>query len=253
MPSDSFGDPIVQSFPFAVATGSVAPGVIAGRSVGYVTAATLNVTTNILASTYAQQASAAQRSLSSSSTLDTAAGTGARTITINYLNNSMVLKQDTVTLNGTTAVNTNATDIQFIESMVVATSGTDVTNDGAITMFTGTAGGGSAMAVINALDSSTFYAHHYVPAGVSCYIIKHTGCGTLAAGRTLMVHVGDPRSTNPTIQVGDIIIHLAGGSEDHQYEVPLVIAGPDRIIMRENPIATAAGNIAYASFDYVQY
>lgn len=235
------------------ATGILADGNQAfGRSVGYVAAATLNTVTNVRATTYVPQASAAQRSLVSSSASDAAAGTGARTVTINYLNNSMVLKQDTVTLNGTTPVNTNATDIQFIESMVVATCGSNLANVGTITMDAGTGGTGGAMASIAIADNATFYAHHYVPAGVTCYINKHTGAGTLASGRTYMVTFGDPRSTVPVQQIGDIIIHLAGGSEDHEYEVPLAVPGPNYILMRENPVASATGNLAYTSFDWIQ-
>ena len=261
MPQDPFADEIVTPFAFAAAIPNLFSGygysVTPGRSIGYVAAATLNVPTNVRATAYTQQTAAAQRSLVSSSASDTSAGTGAITVVINYLNNSMVLKQDTVTLNGTTAVNTNQTDIQFIESMYVATAGTNRANVGTITMMTGTAGGGSAMAAIAVSDNSTFYAHHYVPIGVSCYIIKHTGAGTLAAGRTYMVHYGDPRITASPfpgiLQTGDIIAHLAGGSEDHDYDVPLVIPGPDLILMQENPVASVAGNLAYCSFDWVQF
>jgi hypothetical protein len=256
--TDDFGDIIAQPFPFAAAI----PGLFAqsgfsvftGRSLGYVAAATLNTPTYIRATTYTSGTTAVQRSLVSTSSSDGPSGTGALTVTINYLNGSMVLKQDTVTLNGLTAVNTNQTDIQFIESMVVATSGSNLSNVGTVTMMSGTAGGGSAMASMAVGDSATFYAHHYVPAGLSCYIIKHTGCGTLAAGRTYMIHTGSPLAANlPLIQTGDIIAHLAGGSEDHEYIVPLVIQGPDLIIMRTNPIASATGNFEYGSFDWVQF
>jgi hypothetical protein len=151
------------------------------------------------------------------------------------------------------ARNAGATDIEFIESLVIATSGTDLANDGTINLMTGLGGAGSVMAAIVALDNATFYAHHYVPAGVTCYVNKHTGAGTLAAGRTYMVRTGNPTAVGPVLQIGDIIIHLAGSTEDHDYETPLVVPGPDLIVMRENPIASAAGNLAYASFDWVQF
>jgi hypothetical protein len=235
------------------ATGTLADGNQAfGRSVGYTAAATLNTIVAVRGTTYTPQTTAAQRSLKSSSTSDATGGTGAITVTINYLNNSMQLKQDTVTLNGTTAVNTNATDIQFIESMVVATCGSNLANIGTISLYTTTAGGGTVWASIAAEDNTTFYAHHYVPAGVSCYVSKHTGAATLASGRTYLVSYGDPRSNNPIYQVGDIIIHLAGGSEDHEYSCPLIVAGPNWIVLRENPVASATNNEAYGSFDWIQ-
>lgn len=235
------------------ATGQLGDGNQAfGRSVGYAAAPTLNTIVPVRSSTYTPQASAAQRSLKSSSASDTAAGIGAQTVAVNYLDNTMTLQQEIVTMNGTTAVNMVSTTVQFIESMVVLTTGSNLANVGTISIFTTTGGGGSAFASINIGDNATFYAHHYVPAGVSCYIIKHTGAATLASGRTYIVAYGDPRSNNPIQQYGDIIIHLAGSTEDHEYEVPLVIPGPNYILMRENPVATSASNEAYASFDWIQ-
>lgn len=257
MPADIFNNDIVNVFPFAASIpnqfSAYGYNVIAGRSVGYVAAATLNAPTNVIATVYTQQASATQRSLVSSSASDASAGTGARTVVINYLDSNMVSKQDTVTLNGLTAVNTNATDIQFIETMTVASCGSNLANVGTVSLFSGTAGTGSAFASIAIGDNATFYCHHYIPAGVNCYVMKHTGSATLSSGRTYMVQMGDPRTTAPILQVGDIISHLAGGSEDHDYDVPLVIPGPNLIIARENPNASTAGNLAYASFDWLMF
>jgi hypothetical protein len=238
---------------WGVATGNIGDGNQSfGRSVGYAAAVTANTIVAVFGSGYVPQAAAAQRSLKSSSASDATGGTGAITVQINYLNNAMQLKQDTVTLNGTTAVNTNATDIQYIESLIVLTCGSYLANVGTITMFSGTAGGGSAMASINVGDNRTFWAQHYVPAGNTLYVSKHTGAGTLAAGRTYMVAYGDPQSPNPIYQVGDIIIHLAGGTEDHEYDCPLVITGPNLVVMRENPVASVASNEVYGSFDWIQ-
>lgn len=255
MAVDNWGNQVTTEFEFALAAfPATFLGAIAGRSVGYVVAATLNTPVAVRATTFAQQSSQAQRSIVSTSASDAPAGTGALTVTINYLDSSMVSHSETVTLNGITAVNTVGTNIQFIESIVVATCGSNLANVGTINLMTATAGGGSIMAAIAISDNSTFYAHHYVPAGVTCFIRKHTGSGTLASGRSYMVVMGDPRATNlPILQAGDIIIHLAGGSEDHEYETPIVVTGPNLIVMRENPVATAAGNLAYTSMDWVQF
>jgi hypothetical protein len=223
-----------------------------GRSIGYVTAGTSNSVTAILASAYLPQASAAQRSFKSSSASDGPGGTGAQTIQLNYLDGNMLLQSEVVTLNGTTAVNTVSTTIRFVESIVVLSCGSNLANVGTISMFTATGGGGSTMGSIVIGDNATFWAQHYVPAGVTCYIYKHTGAGTASAGRTYMVAYGDPRTNNPIQQIGDIVIHLSGGTEDHDYDVPLVVTGPNYIVMRENPIATSLTNLAYASFDWIQ-
>src|SRR5579885_903292 len=111
--------PVVLDGEWGVAFGLISsPTSVVGRAQGYVgTAATSGKV--IRATTYTPQGTDAQRSIKSSSSSDSASGTGAQTIIINYLNTSFQLLTDTVTLNGTTAVNTNATDIAFIESMQV--------------------------------------------------------------------------------------------------------------------------------------
>src|SRR5579863_8235042 len=77
--------------------------------------------------------SAAQRSIASSSALDTSSGTGAQQVSYVYYDNNMNGPfTDTVTLNGTSAVNTNATNIMFLESASISQTGTDNTNDGTI-------------------------------------------------------------------------------------------------------------------------
>src|SRR5512135_49274 len=92
---------------WALAVGTLGNSVaITGRSQGYVgTSATSGKV--IRATTYTPQGTNAQRSVKSSSASDTAAGTGAQTITLNYLDaTNILLASETITLNGTTAVNT---------------------------------------------------------------------------------------------------------------------------------------------------
>lgn len=189
----------------------------------------------------------------STSANDTSAGTGAQKVTINYLDTSFVLHSETVTLNGLTAVNTVGTNIAYIESMVVSQVGTGGGNAGTIELFTTTAGGGSIWASIAISDNQTFWAHHYVPSGVTCYVLGITGGATVVAGQTNLEHSGNPSSTNiPQLQIGDTIIHVAAGTWDHDYDVPLVIPGPDLVWVVERPVASTAST-AVGSFDYVQF
>lgn len=223
-----------------------------GRAQGYVgTSATSGVA--VRATTYTPQGANAQRSIKSSSASDTAAGTGAQAVTITYLDASMVLHSETVTLNGTTAVNTVGTNIAFIENMMVSQVGSGGGNVGTISIFTGTAGGGSAWGSIAASDNQTFWAHHYVPAGVSCYILGFLGGGTVVAGQTNLNHFGNPTVSNlPQLQIGVTLIHLAANSNEHVFEIPLTVTGPDLILMTERPVAVTA-NTAVAGFEYIQF
>lgn len=250
--TDAFGNPVTNDFDFYASTGQI-PGVTVSRATGYVgTSAAAGAA--IRATVYTPQGTNAQRSIKSSSVNDTSAGTGARTVTINYLNTSFQLKSETITLNGTTAVNTVSTDIAFIENIIVSTVGTTGGgNAGTISLFTGLAGAGSAWASIAASDNTTYYAHHYVRAGFTCYLLNVSGGSTTVAGAVTINHSGNPSATNlPQLGIGGTYPHLAAGNEDHEFTIPVAIAGPDLIWLVERPNAATAST-AYGTFEYVEF
>jgi hypothetical protein len=103
---------------------------------------------------YTEQTTNAQRSIASASTNDTAAGTGARTVKIEYLDQTGAGPfTETVTLNGTTYVNTVATNICFIEQITVLTAGSTGSNVGILTLKAATGGGGTTIGTIAAGDT----------------------------------------------------------------------------------------------------
>lgn len=123
----------------------------------------------ITARPYVEPGSQAQRSMVSTSAVDSnALATGAREVQITFLDSAYVLKTENVLMNGLTPVNTVATDIRFIESIEVI-KGTDAV--GALRLMTGLAGAGTEIAGIGVATSQTFMAHHYVPAGKQAYVI----------------------------------------------------------------------------------
>lgn len=81
---------------------------------------------------YVFPTAAMQMEVVSSSTADTSNGTGARIVQINYLNSTFAEKVENVTLNGTTAVPTVATDIYRVNNFRVRTVGTGNKNAGDI-------------------------------------------------------------------------------------------------------------------------
>lgn len=142
----------------------------------------------ITATVYTEQTSGAQRSLKSSSASDAAAGTGARTVRITYY----TLGADgsiagpfveVVTLNGTAAVATVATNIALIEKLEVVTAGSGGVPAGTISLYTDNAGAGSVIASIATGAVRTFFAHHYVPSGKLCEVtdLEAIGGDTAAA------------------------------------------------------------------------
>lgn len=82
-------------------------------------------------------ASGVQMSLVSGNAADAAAGTGIRKVTIVYLDGNLDQQTEEVTLNGTSAVTTVATDIRFIQCTFGSELGSGGRAAGAITISNG--------------------------------------------------------------------------------------------------------------------
>jgi hypothetical protein len=129
--------------------------------------------------TYVEPSSQAQRSIVSTSSSDSnALGTGACQIRLTYLDSNYVLYTEDIYTNGTTAVNTVGTNIQFIEDMQVIKGTTAV---GAIKLMTGTNGSGTEIAGIGSATTQAFFCHHYIPAGKRAWIL---GWGVVSNNQT---------------------------------------------------------------------
>lgn len=133
---------------------------------------------------YSYPAAAAVVYVSSSSTNDTSAGTGARTVFIQGLDSNYLPLSETVTLNGQTQVSTSGSFLRVFRAYVV-TAGSGGTNAGDI--YVGTTGASSGVptgtfyAKIAAGEGQTLMAVYTVPAGKTLYIsegIATHGTGT---------------------------------------------------------------------------
>lgn len=143
-------------------------------------ASTSGVTRTIIrGSTYTEQSSGVQRSIVSTSANDAAAGTGARTTMLRYFKNDGTGPfVEIITLNGTTPVNTVATDVRFIESLEVLTVGSNGTNVGTLNIKAAAAGGGATVGSINAGENRTFWGHHYIGTNKKGYLTRVVVSGT---------------------------------------------------------------------------
>lgn len=136
--------------------------------------------------TYTEQTVNFTGSIKSGSVNDTAAGTGARTVKITYLDQTGTGPlTETVTLNGTTAVNLVNSNHCFIEKMEVLSAGSGGVNAGLLSLFTGAAGAGTLVGTIAVGDNQTFWCHHYTPVGKTTYI-----AGTLVGNSSSVVGGG---------------------------------------------------------------
>jgi hypothetical protein len=212
-------------------------GLIIGR------VATAAVTTvPIRATTYVEPAAAAQRSLVSSNVNDITGGTGARLVRIIYFDNLGAGPFiENVTMNGTTFVNTAASNIRFIQKIEVINVGSNDSNVGIISLRDA-GGGGPTYGSIAAGDNVTFWAHHFVRAGrvtvLNCVSASVRGA---VAGNI----IGRYRPLGPVSvdrQVTDTLRLMSGsGTIVRESHIPIQLIGPGRLTYYVTPDATTAG------------
>lgn len=209
----------------------------------------------IRATAYTEQSTNAQRSMSSASVNDTSAGTGARTVVITYYDASGNGPfTETITLNGTTAVNTVSTTICFIESMVITTVGSGGTNAGVITLFASTGGAGGAITSIgvgNTVaavgDGRTLFCQHYVANGKTCSI---TGFARGATANSSFFLKSKPIGVANAMEI--IISGVSTISTEflRTYGSPITVPGPARITAYAVP--STNGVTLDASIDFYE-
>lgn len=240
--------PNQQSIPVTTSPSNATNGIAAGE---IATSATTDVL--IRKTTYTEPSSNAQRSVSSANANDTAAGTGARTIRLTYYTTTFTgpFTED-ITMNGTTTVNTVATNICYIEKIEVLTVGSTGSNVGIITLFAATGGGGGTVGTIAATDNRTYWAHHYIATGKTCNVTSMTGNNTNSSNNTRLSLRAKSLSVAAAVDilVGDTLtIGGALSQTQRTYATYVRITGPSRVSLYGAPAGTP--NITTrASFDY---
>jgi len=242
----------------SAALATIAVGTV-GTS-GSAPASTVTTGTLVYKTDYVEPTSAAQRSIRSDNAADTSAGTGARTVRVTYYDNTTAGPfTETVTLAGTTWVNTVATNIRYVEKIEVLTTGTDGWNVGIITLRTGTGGGGTDIGTIAANDNQTFWCHHYVPTGMTCFVTSAT-VGNNATSATnggfffIKSRILPPTATLVTKGVvASDIIRAYGQTSTIQrvYDSSIRVTGPAQLVM--HVVHEAASAVQHrASFDFYE-
>ena len=112
----------------------------------------------------------------SSDAADTSAGTGARTVEVHYLDSSGDEQSETVTMNGTTAVNTVTTDIDVVQWLHAKTVGSGTVAAGNIDIRT-VGGGGTDYCRIGIGGNQSLSAYYTIPNAHTGYIVGWQGAG----------------------------------------------------------------------------
>jgi hypothetical protein len=218
-------------------TVTAGPGSTPNLVFGDITLSSNASTVQINRTAYTEQTANFTGSIKSSSANDAAAGTGARTLTIYYVDaTGATAGTETVTLNGTTAVNLVTTTKCFIEKMIINTVGTGLVNAGTISLFTGAGGAGTTVGTIGVGDNRTQWCHHYVISGKTCNVtnLSHSNTSTVSGGqstahlRALTLNLANAAE----IQVSEFI-DVAGAANPSlkAYVSTIQVAGPARLAM----------------------
>jgi len=201
-------------------------------AIGYTT--TVGTTfTPIVATTYIEQTGNAQRSFVSTSPVDFAGGTGARTVRLTYFDQTMTgpFTEDIV-LSGLTPVDTTNANICFIESLIVLTVGAQLGNVGTIGLKAAAAGAGATIGSIAPGDNRTQWAHHYVGQARVAYITDLHGTIKGIASGELHVRTSTPTIANtPEQTIAPVITLPPGTPEQILFPSTIVVFGPQRIIL----------------------
>lgn len=192
-------------------------------------------------------AAALQLSVSSSSTDDTAAGTGARTVYLEGLDANHNTVSETVTMNGQTAV-TTVNSYLHINNAYVATAGSGLSAAGDIYFGTGTVTLGVPATVYDLIKfdyNQRITGSYTVPAGYTAYVSQgvfsagQPGGSAQVTGRLMTIGVDGIRRTAAITTVNN-------GAANYVFEYPLRV--PEKTTLEATAQGSSNNNEASAMF-----
>ena len=171
------------------------------------------------------------------------AGTGARTVFIEGLDDSYNVVSETVTLNGTTNVSTTNSYL-YVNKFYVATVGSGGANAGDITAKVST----TLYDIILTGYNSRTTAHYCVPAGYTAYMTVGNFTAGQATGSTAVTGFLKQHGPDGILRVGAVST-LNNGSVQYDFTYPLRI--PEKNCVGATAIGAAANNSVSAFFNIV--
>lgn len=190
-----------------------------------------------------------QMTIVSDSVNDTASGSGARTVKVHYLDASGNYTHEFVTLNGTTPVNTVATNIRFVQEFTVQTLASfGGSNAGNITIYS-TATPANIFCRILAGNNISLSSARMVPNGHDFWLTNITVSATASKAISVRLtatcdHAGI--YTEGVFQFNEIV-------ECQDFGMPIHLRIPRKIpslsIIKGKAVSTQAGGSVAISYD----
>lgn len=212
---------IVEQQGFAIAHGDL-PGVRGYTpAFGYVNSLT---DIPVRQSVYNEQSSNAQRSVTSTDTNDSLAGSGSQKVRLTYYDVAGAGPfTETLTLSGTVAVSTVASNICYVENLEFTEYGSSYASSGNITLWSNTIGSGTAITILSAYYTQLQSGIHYTKAGKKTLITGLVACAA-NTGRW-SIRVRDVLS-NSASEINSFFYMRSGINQviDHVFDPPILVA-----------------------------
>ena len=198
---------------------------------------------------FPDQTSGERLSIVSTSANDAAAGSGARTLMMSYLDSGGNPAAEVITLNGTTPVHTVATNIRFVQFLSVASvSALGVNTAGDISVYRF----GDAARVYNIIKAGTNSSKSsakMVPAGVNFYLtgIKAEATDNKPISIRLRATCDVQGILVPNVFMCIESFDLYNSSQTSAIQIVRKI--PSLSIIKATALSTTAGGIASISYD----
>jgi len=171
------------------------------------------------------------------------AGTGARTVYIEGLDGNYKVVSETLTLNGTTNVETTQSYL-YVNQFYVATVGTGGVNAGEITAKVST----TLYDLIAIGYNQRTTAHYCVPAGYTGYLTTGVITSGQASGSTSVTAYLKQHGPDGILRVGAVST-LNNGSVQYDFTYPYVI--PEKNCIGASAVGSAVNNSISAFFNLV--
>ena len=205
---------------------------------------------------YSYLASASVLKVSSSSTADASAGTGARTVELFGLDTNYDEINETVTLNGQTSVNTTKEYLR-INRMIVRSAGTGGANVGVIYAGTGTVTTGvpaNVYASVNGVTGAnqSLMSLWTVPAGYTAYLFQYDiSNGTTSNTPAVCKLVLAVRPYGEVFQSKDVKSLTTGMHVEETFAVPIKIEEKSDIEVRALSSSNSVSFDVSAAFEII--
>lgn len=219
---------VTTEYPLSAVLGLI-PGAVAFYKVGsslVIPSTTFMILSNLTSATRVSNfpTVAQQMQVVSSSASDTAAGTGAQQVTIDYLTEpaspaGFARFSETVTLNGVAAVLTVANNISRIERFRVSRTGTGSVAAGDISLQS--VGGATTFELINAGENINRTCVHFVPNGYLSIITDIFTGTTTAGGVRFAITTVESDALGNLVRIGQNEIGLSSGGAITALNTPL--------------------------------